>query len=127
MVKSRQIIQVDSNPLREKDNPECCEIINLVDVLIGAFSQAFDYTSRSRACTEVAEKLISICQRLSENPYNKNSRYYKRYAISFFPKNRQSTSMIKDYGIRPPEDQFYSSRIIRLSQGCIPGFEKLIG
>ena len=86
-VKSRQIIQVDGNPLKEKDNPECCDILNLVDVLIGAFSQAFDYTSKSRACTEVAEKLISICQRLSETPYNINSRYYKKYVMSFFPKS----------------------------------------
>jgi len=127
MVKSKQIIQVDGNPSKEKDNPECCDILNLVDVLIGAFSQVFDYTSKSCACTEVAEKLISICQRLSETPYNKNSRYYKRYAMSFFPRNRQSVSMIKDYGIRPPEDQFYPSRTIRLYQYCIPGFEKLIG
>ena len=127
VVKSKQIIQVDGNPSKERDNPECCDILNLVDVLIGAFSQVFDYTSKSRACTEVAEKLISICQRLSETPYNKNSRYYKRYAMSFFPRNRQSVSMIKDYGVRPPEDQFYPSRTIRLYQYCIPGFEKLIG
>lgn len=127
VVKSRQITQVDGDPSKEKDNPECCDILNLVDVLMGAFSQAFDYTSKSRACTEVAEKLISICRRLSGRPYNKNSRYYKRCAMSFFPKNKQSVSMIKDYGIRPPEDQFYSGRTIRLYQHCIPGFEKIIG
>lgn len=127
VVKSKQIIQVDGNPSKEKDNPECCDIINLVDVLIGAFSQAFDYTSKSRACTEVAEKLLSVCQRLSETPYNKNSRYYKRYAMSFFPKSKQSVLMVKNYGIRPPEDQFYSGRTMRLYQYCIPGFEELIG
>ena len=127
VVKSKQIIQVDGNPLKEKDNPECCDIINLVDVLIGAISQALDYTSKSRACTEVSEKLISVCQRLSETPYNKNSRYYKRYSMSFFPKSRQSVSTIKNYGTKPPEDQFYSNRTIRLYQFCIPGFEKLIG
>jgi len=37
-------------------------------VLIGAFSQVFDYTSKSSACSEVAEKQISICQQLSETP-----------------------------------------------------------
>jgi len=127
VVKSKQIIQVDGVPSKEKDNPECCDILNLVDVLMGAFSQALDYTSRSRACSEVAEKLMPVCKRLSETPYNKNSHYYKRYAMSFFPKSRQSVSMIRNYGIRPPEDQFYSRRTIRLYQHCIPGFDKLIG
>lgn len=101
VVKSKQIVQVDGNPSKEIDNPECCDIINLVDVLIGAFSQALDYTSKSRACTEVAEKLMPVC---------------KRYAMSFFPKSRHSVSMIRNYGIRPPEDQFYSRRTIRLYQ-----------
>ena len=127
VVKSKRIIQVDGTPLKEKDNPECCDIINFVDVLIGAFSQTFDYTSKSRGCTEVAEKLFPVCQRLSEKPYNKKSRYYKRYAISFFPKNGQSESKIMSYGIRPPVEQFYSGRTIRLYQQFIPGLEKLIG
>ena len=127
VVKNRQIIQVDSVPSKEKDNPECCDILNLVDVLMGAFSQALDYTSGSRACCEVAEKLMPVCKRLSETPYNKNSRYYKRYAMSFFPKSKQSVATIRNYGIRPPEDQFYSRRTIRLYQDYIPGFDKLIG
>jgi hypothetical protein len=127
VVKSKQIIQVDGNPLKEKLNSECCDIVNLVDVLIGAVSQALDYTSKSRACTEISEKLISVCRRLSETPYNKNSRYYKKYAMSFFPKNRLSASTIKKLGTKPPEGQFYSNRAIRLGQYCIPGFEKLIG
>lgn len=127
VVKRKQIIQVDGNPLKEKCYPECCDIINLVDVLMGAFSQAFDYTSKSRACNEVAEKLVTVCQRLSETPYNKNSRYYKRYAISFFPKKRQSVTTIENYGVRPPEGQFYTRRTIRLHQYYIPGFERLLG
>jgi len=127
VAKNRQIIQVDSVPSKEKDNPECCDILNLVDVLMGAFSQAFDYTSGSRACCEVAEKLMPVCKRLSEMPYNKNSRYYKRCAMSFFPKSKQSVPTIRNYGIRPPEDQFYSRRTIRLYQDYIPGFDKLIG
>jgi len=127
VVKSKQIIQVDGNPSKEKDNPEYCDILNLVDVLMGAFSQALDYTSGSRGCSEGAEKIMPVCKRLSETPYNKNSHYYKRYAMSFFPKSKQSVSTIRNYGIRPPEDQFYSRRTIRLYQDCIPGFDELIG
>jgi hypothetical protein len=126
-VKDRKIIQVEGDPLKEKANPECCHILNLVDVLMGAFSQAFDYTSRSRACNEVAEKVFPVCRRLSDNPYNKNSRYYKRYAISFFPKLLISKSSMMRYGIVPPKDQFYWNRAPRLYQPeCIPGFEKLL-
>jgi hypothetical protein len=127
VVKTRQIYQVDSVPSKEKDNPECCDILNLVDVLMGAFSQALDYTSGSRGCSEVAEKTMPVCRRLAETPYNKNSHYYNRYAMSFFPKSKQSVSKIVSYGTKPPEDQFYSRRTVRLYQGCIPGFDELIG
>lgn len=128
VVKSKQIIQVAGTLSRENDNPECVDVINFVDVLVGAFSQAIDYTSKSRGCTEVAEKLFPVCRRLSEKPYNRNSRYYKRYAISFFPKSKQSESKITSYGVRPPEEQFYSGRTLRLYQPkYIPGLEELIG
>ena len=123
VVKSRQVIQVNGTPSNEKYNPECCEVVNFVDVLIGAFSQNFDYTSKRRACNEVAEKMFTVCQKLSEKPYNKNSRYYKRYALSFFPKRKQSDTKITSYGIRPPEDQFYTGRAIRLYQRFIPGLD----
>jgi hypothetical protein len=128
VVKSRQIIQVAGTLSREKDYPEFVDTVNFVDVLLGGFSQIIDFTSGSRGCTEVAEKLFPVCRRLSENPYNKNSRYYKRYAMSFFPKVKQSRSNIISYGIKPPEDQFYSCRALRLYQPrCIPGFEKFVG
>ena len=126
-VRGEQVIQVASRPSREIAHPEYVHLVNLVDVLIGSFSQVIDYTTRKHGCTEVAERVFPVCRRLSENPYNKNSQYYKRYAMSFFPKSRQSVSMIRNYGIRPPEDQFYSRRPIRLYQHCIPGFDKLIG
>jgi hypothetical protein len=128
IVKSKQIIQVAGDLPREKDHPEYVHVVNFVDVLVGAFSQTIDYTSRSRACTEVAEKLFPICRRLSESPYNKNSLYYKRYAMSFFPKTKQSWSKLMNYNIKPPENQFYSRRTLRLYQPkCIPGFEELVG
>jgi len=125
-VKSKQIIQVASDISREKANPEYVDIVNFVDVLIGAFSQNFDYTSRSRACTEVAERLYTVCCKLSQRPYNKNSPYYKRYAMSFFPKVKQSRSSLLD-NIEPMKGQFYSERTVRLYQPeYIPGFGDLI-
>lgn len=126
VVKNKQITQVASSLSREKIYPQYVYIINFVDVLIGSFSQVIDYTSRSKGCTEVAEKIFPICQRLVENPYNKNSRYYKRCALSFFPKKSILPSTIIRYGIKPPEEQFYPSRKLRLYQPeCLSGFEKL--
>jgi len=127
VVKSKRIFQVASTVSKEKIRPEYVHIINLADVLTGAFSQVIDYTANKQGCTEVADKIFPICRRLTENPYNKNSLYYKRYAISFFPKKRISRSIVMRYGIKPAEDQFYCNRKLRLHQPeCIPGFEQLI-
>lgn len=124
--KSKQVIQVASSLSRERRYPQYVQVINFVDVLTGSFSQVIDYTTRKDGCTEVADKVFPVCLRLSENPYNKNSRYYKRYAMSFFPKYSVSKASMMRYGIGPPSDQFYWNRVLRLYQPqYIPGFEKL--
>jgi hypothetical protein len=123
-VKCQQITQVSGDPLREHVHPECVNTLNFVDVILGAFSQSMDWTSSQSGCKEIAQKVYPVCWRLSERPYNKNSKYYKRYAMSFFPKVLHSKSRIMWYGIRPPEQQFYASRNLRLFQSkCLPGFE----
>jgi hypothetical protein len=125
-VKSKQVIQVASSLSRETRYREHVHVINFVDVLTGSFSQVIDYTTRKNGCTEVANKVFPVCRRLSDYPYNKNSRYYKRCAMSFFPKRSVSKSSMMGYSIRPPPDQFYWNRGLRLYQPqCIPGFEKL--
>jgi hypothetical protein len=125
-VKSKQVIQVASTLPREIQYPEYVHVINFVDVLTGAFSQVIDYTTTKTGCTEVADKVFPICLRLSQNPFNKNSRYYKKYAMSFFPRRPVSKSSMMRYGIRPPLDQFYWNRVLHLYQPqYIPGFEKL--
>jgi len=125
--KCKKIIFVAGDPLRENDNPECVEIVNFVDTIIGAFSEVIDRTGNQHGCLEVAQELFPVCQKLSENPYNINSRYYKRYAMSFFPRSEQRYSQLIQYGIKPPNKQFYPSRALRLYQPkCLLGFEKLI-
>lgn len=128
VVKSKQIIFVAGDPSRENDNPECVEIVNFVDTIMGAFSEAIDRTGNQHGCLEVARELFPVCQKLSENPYNINSRYYKRYAMSFFPKSAHRYLQLIRYGIKPPDEQFYPSRALRLYHPkCLSGFEKLIG
>jgi hypothetical protein len=123
-VKCRQITQVSGDPLRERVHPEYVNTLNFVDVILGAFSQSMDWTSSQSGCKEIAQTVYPVCWRLSEKPYNKNSKYYKRYAMSFFPKARHSRSRVMRYGVRPPEQQFYARRDLRLFQAeCLPGFE----
>jgi len=127
VVESDHITLVASQLSKEKDHPECVDLVNLADVIMGAWSQAIDYTSASSGCTEVADKLFPLCRRLSENPYNSNSRYYKRCAVSFFPKTKLTKAKLMSYGVNPPEDQFYSIRKLRLRQPKpIPGFEDFV-
>jgi len=126
-VRGRRVVQAASHPCRETAHPEYAHLVNFVDVLIGSFSEVIDYTTKKDGCTEVAEKVCPVCIKLLENPYNRNSRYYKRYAVSFFPKRLVSKSAMMKYGVRAPEDMFYWNRAPRLHQPeCLPGFEGLI-
>jgi len=126
-VRGRQVVQVASHPGRETAHPGYAHLVNLVDVLIGSFSEVIDYTTKKDGCTEVAERVFPVCSRLLENPYNKNSRYYKRYAVSFFPKRLVSRSAIVKHDVRSTEDLFYWNRAPRLRQpACLRGFEGLI-
>lgn len=126
LVKSQQVIQVAGDLSREKNYPEYVDILNFVDVIMGGFSQAIDCTGNAKGCIEVAERLFSLCQRLSESPYNVNSRYYKRCAMSFFPRYRQSKSKTIQHGVKPPEGLFYTKRTLRLHQHCFTGFQQLV-
>jgi len=121
-----QVTQVAGDISREHRYPGYVDVLNFVDVIMGGFSQAIDCTSRARGCSEVAEVLLPLCRRLSENPYNVNSRYYKRCAISFFPKYKYSKSEIVQHGVLPPDNQFYHKRSLRLHQPCFEGFEELL-
>ena len=126
-VRDRHIVQAASDPCRETTHPEYTHLVNFVDVLIGSFSEVIDYPTKQGGCTEVAEKVFPVCRKLLESPYNRNSRYYKRYAVSFFPKQLVSKSAMMKYSVSPPEDMFYWNRAPRLHQPeCLPKFEKLI-
>ncbi|MFA5399916.1 MAG: hypothetical protein WC169_00975 [Dehalococcoidia bacterium] len=121
-VRCSQITSIASDSQRELHNPEYVDIINFVDVLLGGFSQIMDATSvTARGCNEVAECLYPLCRRLTQNPYNKNSRYYKKCAFSFFP--AKNLSHIETNGNTLSEDLFYHKRNMKIYQRCLPGFE----
>jgi len=124
-VRNKEVTQVASCISKESECPEYVHVVNLVDVLTGAFSQVIDYTTMKDGCNEVADRVFPVCRRLLKYPYNEQSRYYKKYAVSFFPKHRVSKTSIVQYDIKPPSNQFYYDRKLRLYQPkCIPGFEE---
>ncbi len=126
-VRGKRVVLAASDPCREAARPAYSHMVNFVDVLIGSFSEVIDYTTTKHGCTEVAEKVFPVCTRLLQNPYNTSSRYYKRCAVSFFPKRLISKSALMKYGVRPPEDMFYWNRAARLYQReCLPGFDALV-
>lgn len=115
-VKTKGITQLSSKPSGERTFPDYVHILNLTDILVGSFSEVFDYSSTQDGCVEVAEKLYSICDRLSQNPFNKQSRYYKKYATSFFPKRKLKLSEILQSETSQLNNQFYYKRQPCLSQ-----------
>lgn len=115
-VIAKKITQIASTPSREKIYPDYVHILNLVDILTGSFSEVFDYTTKKDGCVEVAEKLYDVCSNIANKPYNEKSRYYKKYAISFFPKQRREISQVTDFETKEAENQFYQKRPLCLNQ-----------
>jgi hypothetical protein len=109
-VKTKTVTQLSSKPSSEKKFPDYVHILNLTDILVGSFSEVFDYSSTQDGCVEVAEKLYGICDRLSQNPFNTQSRYYKKYATSFFPIRKLRSSEITQSETSQLNNQFYYRR-----------------
>jgi len=59
--------------------------LQMTDVFVGAFAQVLDNPNRKAGCCEVAEAVLSQIRKTIENPFNVNSRAYKRLAVRFFP------------------------------------------
>lgn len=108
---SYQITEVASNHENEPNNPEASHLIQFVDIIMGTFSQIFDNTSNHEG-----KKLCANAMLRHELPkeimnINPNSRYYKKYAVSFFPSMKISE---RDFFNKSPEylkaNQFYTMR-----------------
>lgn len=105
-----KIIEVESDHEKEKDYPSKSHFIQLLDLLIGTFGQIFDNTSYQEGKRMAADKCLWFELPAKLMRYNPNSRYYKRYAISFFPKQRLTKKEILEGDIRGKVNQFYSER-----------------
>lgn len=96
---------------RETAFPELVDCIQFVDIIIGSHSHNLDAIAHSKTgCDEVADVILPLTTRLTESPFNPNSRYWKRYSMSFFPKERLDVSRFE---IWPWMSLFYHDRPVR--------------
>jgi hypothetical protein len=83
-----QLTLLAADHRQEKTWPAQSHLIQFTDLFLGSFSQCLDCSSSARGCIEVARELQPVIERLTTNPLNKNSRYYRKYSASFFPSER---------------------------------------
>ncbi len=105
-----RIIGVESNHEKEKTYPAKSHFIQLSDLLMGTFSQIYDNTSDQEGKRMAANKCIRFELPAKLMKYNPNSRYYKRYAVSFFPRRKLTKKEILESGITGEVNQFYNER-----------------
>lgn len=107
-----EIKQVSTSPVEEQGYPEIVDLVSLADVVVGAHSHNLDYTSHSKTgCDEVADLILEITEKLTKTAFNTNSRYWKRYAMSFFPLITIAESDLWASSLGP--DLFYRDRNIK--------------
>lgn len=107
------ISEISDDHRIESGHSKRSHIIQFVDLIIGGFSQIFDYTSKHYGKCIIADKLCTS-NLPQEIIYPKSpkfaSYYYKKYAISFFPKAKASEKDILERNIAAIGDQFYNYR-----------------
>jgi len=114
-----EVTEVNSNHQDESINSNKSHLIQYVDLIVGGFSQVLDNTSRQYGKCKIADTLLKY--RLPEviMGYDKThfeSCYYKRYALSFFPKRKIPKDDILRQDAFSQQNQFYNERPLLYSQ-----------
>lgn len=105
-----EIIEIDSDHEKETDYPLKSHFIQFVDLMMGTFSQIFDDTSEQPGKCMAADRCVRFDLPAKLMKYNPNSRYYKKYAISFFPNRKLTKAEILEGTITGKSNQFYNER-----------------
>lgn len=114
-----EVVEVDSNHEDESTHINESHIIQYVDLIVGGLSQVLDATSKHEGKCKVAEILLKYNLPEEIMGYEKThfeSDYYKRYAVSFFPKKKITKSEILNANISTQMNQFYNKRSLQFSQ-----------
>jgi hypothetical protein len=110
-----EIIEVESNHDEEIRYKEASHVIQFVDLVIGGVSQVLDNTSKHEGKCGVAKILIRVGLPKEIMGYSQihfDSVYYKKYAVSFFPKEKLSKDQIVNKSIFAQKNQFYNERTL---------------
>ncbi len=110
-----KVIEVDSNHENEIKHRDESHLIQYVDLIIGGFSQVFDNTSVHNGKQQVAKLLVNNRlpnEIIGYNHSHFKSVYYKKYAVSFFPKEKLSQNVIMSRNIFRQKNRFYNERTL---------------
>jgi len=111
IVTAPQVNLIAGDVPRETTFPELVDCIQFVDIIIGSHSHNLDAIAHSKTgCDEVADVILPLTRGLTESPFNPNSRYWKRYSMSFFPKERVD---VFRFEVWPSMSLFYHDRPVR--------------
>lgn len=108
-----EIVEVESNHETEKTYKNESHLIQYVDLITGGFSQVFDNTSKQEGKCEIAKILVRNGlpeEIMGYDSTHFKSDYYKKYAVSFFPKTKLSRAHIINKDIFTSKNQFYNKR-----------------
>lgn len=89
--KNNQIKFIPSNPKDINADPVHTELIQFVDIILGAVTHCIDLSNSSnKGQNQAANNIIQLVERMMKKPRNKNSSYgyYKKYDICFFPQKK---------------------------------------
>ena len=102
---------VDSDHNKEDKHKTEANFIQLIDLLVGSFRQAFDNSSKKAGKQEIGNDLSELLSPMMKMYSPKNNRFYfyRKYAFSFFPMKRIKTSdLINSY--ERASSTFYNAR-----------------
>jgi|SRR5579863_4323505 len=99
---------------RERLWPQQSHLIQFTDTIIGSFSQCLDFSSTKRGCIEVAEELLPLVERLTKQPNNVNSKYFRKYGLNFFPSKLLTLEDLQS--IEKHSSGFYTERMLNIRE-----------
>jgi len=110
---------IDSDHRREPLFPSESHFIQLIDVILGATTQCLDCTSGKDGCSEVAEVLLPLIERLTDpkrasNPKSKYG-YVGRCSVAFFPSHALKPAQLED-PFKRAQSHFYIHRRLLLGE-----------
>jgi hypothetical protein len=108
-----RIAQINSNHKMEPRFSSYSHFVQLVDLLVGGFSQIYDATSKDEGKCKIAELLLNKGLPHEIMGYGKqhfDSKYYKKVCVSFFPRDRLDKNTLLEGSWRYMTDQFYNIR-----------------